>query len=446
MRVALLLLTFGLFGPAAADRSYVFTNVNVVDPVTAKVLVGQTVVVSEGRIAEVAHAGEVSISDSLTQIDGTGRYLMPGLAEMHAHIPPTINRQTVEDTLLLYLSQGITTIRGMLGESGHVRLRQDVAEGKTVGPRIYTSGPSLNGRSVTSPAQAEQLVRQQHKNGYDHLKLHPGLSRQEFDTIARVANELELPFVGHVDPSYGALHAMQGGMTGIDHLDGFVTALLPKDAQTNGGFFGLSAIGEVDRSKIPTLVAQATQSGVWLVPTESLIDRRVGPRSADVLLDEPGMEYVDASSKANWRQQRTSIEQQIGDDRSAVDEFLALRRELIKRIHDAGGNILLGSDAPQVFNVPGFAIHDELAIYVQAGLTPAEALVTGTSNVARYLGISDERGRIASGHDADMVLLHANPLDDISNTRRIAGVMIAGNWYAEDWFASRLDDIKQRRQ
>ncbi len=428
----------------AAD-SYALINVNVVDVKAGQVIPNQTVLVTAGFVTRVADAQHVKLTASVTQIDAQDGFLLPGLAEMHAHIPPTRDQQRLEDVLLLYLSQGITTVRGMLGEPGHLQVREHVANGALPGPRILTSGPSLNGGSVRSPEQATRLVRAQHRAGYDHLKIHPGLSKSAFDAIASTARALGMPFVGHVDPRYGLLHAIEKGMTGVDHLDGFVEALLPDDARAAAGFFGINAAVMADRQKIPELAKVVADSGTWIVPTESLIERRVGPRSADQLLAEPAMRFVASSTKQAWAEQRKNIESMSETERRAVDDYLRLRLDLIKAVHDAGGHLLLGSDAPQVFNVPGYAIHEELALYVKAGLSAAEALQTGTINVAQYLGKTDQLGQIKAGYIADFVLLRSNPLDDIANSRRVAGVMAAGRWYNRSDLDDRLDSIAVRK-
>jgi len=180
------------------------------------------------------------------------------------------------------------------------------------------------------------------------------------------------------------------------------------------------------------------------VPTESLMISFAGPGADEALNHQPGLEYVSPSMRENWRQARAGLMSDPAYDPDAAREWLSLRAELIKAFHDHGQRVLLGSDAPQVFNVPGFSIHRELALYVEAGLTPQQALETGTVNVARYLGAEDRRGRIRVGHEADLVLLQDNPLEDIDATRGVRGVMVGGRWYSRDRLDQRLAAIAAR--
>ena len=431
-------LLAALWATVAWSEPTVFERVDVVRIASGDVLEGRFVLVDEGQIQSVST--EPPQLDGAIRIDGDGLYLMPGLAEMHAHIPPAEQAQRVEDVLFLYLSQGLTTVRGMLGEPGHLALREQAARGDIDSPRIIASAPSLNGNSVDSPAAAVAMVRAAHEAGYDHLKIHPGLQPAEFDAIARTANELGMKYVGHVDPSYGARHAIEAGMTGIDHMDGFVTALVPEGVEADPGFFGLGAATQADASRIEPFARLVAEHGTWVVPTETLMVSLAGPLAADDLLSRPEMRYVSAETQQQWRGAKAQFS---GAPAERRERFLALRRQLIKALHEAGANLLLGSDAPQVFNVPGFSTHRELALYVDAGLTPREALSTGSLNVARYLG-DDQRGEIESGQVADLVLLGSNPLDDIGNAADIRGVMVSGRWYDAATISQRLDQIAAR--
>ncbi|MDX1570009.1 MAG: amidohydrolase family protein [Xanthomonadales bacterium] len=438
MRRILASIAFAL-AAGTVQGDVLFENVEVITMEDESVRKDRHVLVRGDTIVSITEAPPAT-GDDVIRIDGDGRFLMPGLAEMHAHIPSTANRQNAEDVLFLYLSQGLTTVRGMLGEPGHLELRQQAAAGTIDAPRIYTSGPSLNGNTVESPEQAESMVRAQHAAGYDHIKIHPGLSTAEFDALAATALELDMPFVGHVSSAYGAPHAIAVGMTGIDHLDGFITALVPADEVTpDPGFFGLNHAKSADAGKISEFAQTVAQAGTWVVPTETLMVNLVGPEEADSLLSQPGMEFVGTAAKAQWRQAKAQFS---AVDRAAANRFLELRRALLVALHEAGTNIALGSDAPQVFNVPGFSAHRELELYVDAGLSPFEALRTGTVNVGRYF--SADRGTVAPGQAADLLLLAANPLEDIRNTRQVSGVMVAGRWYDAATIRAKLEEIKER--
>ena len=183
--------------PAAKAGTTAIINVNVIPMSTETVIAARTVLVEDGRIVAIGPVDEVPIPEDATAVDGTDRYLMPGLGEMHAHVKP-VDSPRLERDLTLFVANGITHVRGMLGEPGHLRLRQQILAGDVFGPRLTTSGPSLNGRSVNGAEDARRQVREQAAAGYDFVKVHPGLSREEFTALAETANEVGIPFAGHV--------------------------------------------------------------------------------------------------------------------------------------------------------------------------------------------------------------------------------------------------------
>ena len=372
-------------------------------------------------------------------VDGTDRFLMPGLAEMHAHVPGN-SSPDLERTLTLFAANGVTLIRGMLGQPAHLRLRDALKNDEEFGPRLYTSGPSMNGNSVRGPADGARKVRAQYEAGYDLIKIHPGLTADEFAAIADAANELGIPFAGHVPAAVGLQDALASGISTIDHLDGYLAALMPADSDASGGyggFFDVLLAGQLGDERINELAAATAAAGTWNVPTESLFEHRVSEVTVTELSNRPEMRYMPGSTVQQWVRAKQRIENDRDFDPEVARQAIRLRRLIIKALHDAGAGLLLGSDAPQVFNVPGFAIHHELAFLVEAGLTPYEALATGTTAVAEYLG--SNTGMVAVGRDADLVLLDANPLEDIAVTKRIHGVMLRGTWHSAAALKDRLD-------
>lgn len=426
-------------GPVPAE-TFAFHDVAVVPMDREVVLTGQTVIVSDGRITAIGPAAETGIPQGATVIEGGGRTLMPGLGEMHAHVPP-YDRPDLQTVLDLFLANGITTLRGVLGEPGQLTLRAELAAGTRHGPRLYTAGPSLNGNTVPSPEDGAAKVRTYREAGYDLLKLHPGLDVPRFDAIVATAHEMGLMVVGHISEAVGFDHALARRMDGIEHLDDMVRALVPDGhpARTaNPGFFGLAAALHADPARIPELARRIAQAGTWISPTETIMVSAVGPLDADALLVRPEFVYVDAETKANWRRLRSERFAGAGFDAEAAARFLDLRRRLLKALHEAGARLLLGSDAPQWFNVPGFSAHRELALMVEVGLSPYQALRTGTVNVARHLGVGAHRGMIRVGHDADMVLVEGDPLSEIAAAGRVHGVMVAGRWHDRADLDARL--------
>lgn len=418
-----------------------FTNVNVVPMDRERVLANQTVVVRDGRIAEIGPAARVRVPDDALRIDGRGRYLVPGVAEMHAHIPGgNASPAWVERVLFLYLANGVTTIRGMLGGPSHLTLRDRAARGEILSPTIYTSGPSFNGNSATSPEVARRMVEEQRAAGYDFLKIHPGVPRVAFDTMAATAQRVGIRFSGHVPLEVGLERALEARYASIDHLDGYLEWLagMPRGPSQ---WFGLNLAGRVNESRIAQAARITREAGVWVVPTEALMESYVGSEPPEEMARWPGMEYLPAAMVRQWIQQLTNFRSQGAWTPERAERFLAIRKRLIRELHAAGVGILLGSDAPQVMNVPGFSIHRELRSYVAAGLTPYQALETGTRNVARFFGAEREFGTVEAGKRADLVLLDADPLADIGNFRRQAGVMVGGRWLPREEVERRLATI-----
>ena len=272
-----------------------FTNVSVLPMDRETVLSGQTVVIRDGKIAELGAAAAVRVPDGAVSVDGQGKFLMPTLAEMHAHIPAgNAADSTVERTLFLYAANGLGTIRGMLGDPRHLQYRERVAKGELFSPRIYTSGPSFNAKSATSPEVAAKMVQEQKAAGYDLLKIHPGVSRAAFDALDAKADELKIPFAGHVPLEVGLQRALEAKYHSIDHLDGYVEALAKEPLTSQ--FFGLNLINQVDESKISSLVAATKAAGVWQVPTQVLMDSLLSEQSADEMAKWPEMKYVPAET------------------------------------------------------------------------------------------------------------------------------------------------------
>ncbi len=434
-RIVALLLTLlvtGLSPHLLADDDWLITNVNLVPMDQEQILPAQNVLINDGTIARI-WSGPVTGHEEVTRIDGSGKYLLPGLTEMHAHIPGK-NSDQLDWTLFLYAANGVTTVRGMLGEPWHLQLRDQLASGQKRGPRLVTSGPSFNGRSVNSPAQATAMVESQKAAGYDFLKLHPGLQLDEFQAIAKTANRLEIPFAGHVSQDVGLERALASGQASIDHLDGYLI-WLAGDKKRDPGFFGFALTPELAPERIPEIAKKTAATDVWLVPTESLMINVAGTESVASLQARDEMRYVPENLLSYWSSAKREFQSSGNYTPENARRYLDVRKSLIKALHDAGANLVLGSDAPQIFNVPGFSLHRELQIMVDAGLSPFQALQLGTVNAARYFGEEKTSGVIKEGAVADLLLVDANPLEDIGNSRKIAGVMLGGDWLSRE----RLD-------
>ena len=421
--------------PQAVPGTVAFTNVNVLPMSEPGTVEDQTVVVVDGVITEVGPAGEVRVGAGAEIIDGTNRYLMPGLAEMHAHVPPGDDppRDAVEDILFLYVANGVTTIRGMLGSPYQIPLAQEIRRNEVLGPTFYVGAPSINGSSAPTPEDAERLVRQHAAAGYHLQKIHPGVSLETWNRMAEVAREVGLTFGGHVPSDVGLIHAMETGMSTVDHLDGYVQAVASDDvvAQINTGqpisLEGL--VRGVDESKIDEIVQLTIEHDVFVVPTMYLWENLYGVTDPEPFLEQPEMQYVSQEQKDAWRNQASAGPR---GSRGVVAAFLEVRDRILHRLAEADAPIMMGTDSPQMFNVPGFALHREIDEMADAGMTHQDILESGTVAVGRYvrdhLGLDDTFGSVAPGQRADLVLLASNPLDDLDNLQDRLGVMVRGQW------------------
>ena len=429
-----------------SQRDIVFRGVNVIPMDRERVIENQTVVVRNGRITAMGNARSVAVGKDALVIDATGKYLTPGWAEIHAHVPPIDDIEPMKEVLALYLANGITTIRGMLGHPRHLELRSKINSGAILGPHFYATGPSFNGQTVKTAERGADMVREQKAAGYDYLKLHPGLTKETFPAIARTAQEVGIGYVGHVSFNVGVWRAIDAHYSTIDHLDGFIEAITPGSdtlAEPETGLFGSWIAYRADASRIPKLVTALRDNNIRVVPTQALAERWLSPLPADAFTSAPEMKYVKAKDLENWTSAKRTYMDNPNFSKEHAEKLVQIRRKLIYACQKNGVELLLGSDAPQIFNVPGFSIHHEMKYLVDAGLTPYETLRTGTVNVASYLNKVDS-GTIKTGNVSDLVLLAGNPLQDIGQTRNIEGVMIGTNWLSKAYIQQSLKKLEKQ--
>jgi imidazolonepropionase-like amidohydrolase len=406
-----------------------FVNVNVVPMDRERVIEKPTVIVRDGRIAEIGPADKIKAPDGATRIDGAGKYLMPGLAEMHGHIPPpNAPKAYTEAVLLLYVANGVTTVRGMLGAPNQLELRDRANRGEIVSPTLYLAGPSFNDRSVNSPEQAVSMVRQQKQEGWDLLKVHPGPTRDEYDAMAKTAKGVGIRFAGHVPADVGLIHALEMGQETIDHVDGYIEYL-------NGD------AGPVDEAKLADVVRRTKAAGAWIVPTMALWETLIGYADLDTLAALPELKYAPPQQVEQWKSAHRNRLNQPDFDRKKAELIATNRMRILKALHEGGVRILFGTDAPQQFSVPGFSIHREMALMVKCGFTPYQIIQSATKNAGDYFKGKDNFGTIEAGKRADLILVEGNPLKDVASIARRAGVMLRGQWLPESEIRKRLDGI-----
>lgn len=448
----LLLITVCCFSFSAFSQSHLISNVHIISMEDGAVLEDQAILVHEGKIADIIPMSQASSYRGAEIIDGKGSYVYPGLAEFHSHIPiaESGDTQLQEEAMWLYLANGVLRVRGMIGHASHLPLKERIESGELDGPRLFLSGPSFRGSTVSSPEQAAQMVRDEKAAGYDHLKLHPGLEMDEFLAIAKTARELDIPFGGHVSLDVGLKASLEHGYKSVEHIDGYVEALLPDYSKVFdpgiAGPFSMLLVEEADMDKLPELVDLTLETDAWIAPTLTLFDRYFGSRPAETYRNDPEMKYMSAGQVDSWINAKKPFEESGVLTRANVQPYLEFRNELFMTLHEAGVPMLMSSDSPQVFNVPGFSIHHEIALMSEAGMSNYEILKTGSVNPAKYFNEDGQWGVIKEGASADFVLVEGNPLDDLETLKDPFMVVMKGKVYDRDELQKQLEKIEKNHK
>jgi imidazolonepropionase-like amidohydrolase len=441
--VVTLLAACLLYVTPAAAQVVVFENVNLIPMDRNRVVPQQTVIVRDGRIAQIGPAASAKVPAGAVRVDGAGKYLMPGLAEMHGHLTAAyLPKDAAADILFLYVANGVTTVRAMLGNPEAIATREAVASGSVVGPKLYVAGPALNGKTVPTPEDAARVVREQKESGYDLLKILGNMPAAVYDSVMNTARSVKIDVAGHVPADVGVRGALLAGQRSIDHLDNYIASLKLTSETTR----------EEEDRRITELAQLTAKSGTWSVPTMLLWDFFHNAETGEATRASlPEVRYMPATMVQEWVKSKNGRLQPPNNTPAGVGAFvqtgvrvMELRRKIFKALKAANAPIALGTDSPQMFSVPGFSIHRELKLMVDLGFTPYEAIASGTSRVADYFGTASETGTVAQGKRADLVLLNGNPLDDVSNTERRAGVMVNGRWFPHDEIERRLNEIAAR--
>lgn len=441
---------------AAENRVVVFENVNVVPMDRERVLDHQTVIVRDGRVAKIGAAGIGKVPEGSLRVPADGKYLIPGLAEMHGHLPgPGASRDEVESWFFLYLANGVTTVRGMIGAPVNLEQRFDIAAGRLFGPTLYVAGPPFTGRSAPTVAIAQQMVRDEKTAGYDLLKLlDSGLTREVYDVIAKTAGEVNIRFAGHVPEDVGIVHAIEAHQSTVEHLDHYLQALEADDSPIRNADPKTRAAQlpfHFDERKMAVLARSTQQAGVWNVPTMAVWEDFYSSETGDALRRKrPELQYMSRSVVDQWVKGKNGLLEPPGrpfmsfvPGSKSGDRVLEMRRRMLKALHNAGARIAFGTDSPQWFSVPGFSIHRELPILVACGFTPFEVLQSATRAPAEYFGALAEFGTVEEGKRADLILLEANPLQNVANVSHRVGVMVRGQWLPEREIQERLKRIAE---
>ncbi|HEX6107295.1 MAG TPA: amidohydrolase family protein [Gemmatimonadales bacterium] len=420
------------------------TGVAVVPMTSETVIQNATVIVRDGRIEAIGPSARVKVPAGARRIDGRGKYLIPGLADMHTHLysdDPARPDSLGPYELAVMLANGVTAARFMIGTPEHLRLRSEVEAGRVLGPQLWVASPQFagkqydNGVVVTSPEAAREAVRATADAGYDFVKLTMHITRPVYDAIVDEAARRKIPVIGHVDPAVGVPRALEAGQQ-IEHLDGYFEAILAdsvagRESVSNYGVFqpkNWETIDHVDDAKLVRLAEATARAGVWSTPTLTIFNTAFGTGETDAAMQaRPDWRMIPPDVRELYLGARTKYWRTAASE-TRRRRYVEVRNALTKAIADAGGRIMAGSDTPEWLMAYGWTLHRELEALVTAGLTPYQALEAATRNPAEFLGAAREWGTIERGKRADLVLITGNPLEDIRNTGRIAGVSIGGRW------------------
>jgi len=446
------------------------THVTVIDATGAAPQADSSIIIQGSRIFAVGPSASTPIPRDAKIVDGFGKFLVPGLADMHLHLTgagePTGSREFI---IPLLVANGITTVRDMGGKVEYLKkLRAEIDSGKLAGPQIFFTGPYLDGNPpsfqpsivVQSAAEATAAVQNLKSEGVDFIKVQSRLQPEPYYVVARESQKQNIRFVGHVPDSITAAAASDAGQASIEHLTGVLLGCSAREEELRQRKLAPPPAGETkeqtlvrervwlkdlldsySQQKAANLFHKFAANRTWQVPTLPLLIHLAYLVPESDRNTDPRMKYIPGNLRETWNQTRNGLL----DSRTETD--FALRRRLVsqslsavKALQETGVTIMAGTDttAPNVF--PGFSLHEDLAYLVKAGLTPMQALQAATSKPAEFLGRGAEQGTVQAGKRADLVLLSANPLDDIHNTQKIAGVVLNGKFLTRD----ELDELLAR--
>jgi imidazolonepropionase-like amidohydrolase len=441
----------------------IFTNINVVNMRDGFITRDVTVVIRKGQISAVAKVGLVDQGRGVQIVNANGKYMVPGLWDMHVHtafVSPAWDEKVIYP---LYIANGITGVRDMGGDPDVLENRRKrIESGELLGPRMVLGGPFLAGGksdrqtiAVNTPEEARQAVDAVKKQGVDFVKILSNVPRDSYFAIADESSKQNIPFVGHVPYAVSVREASAAGQKSIEHLTGMLLACSSQeeDLRARGlaalakrdyaayGKIGPQIISTYDVAKAGALFLQLAKNGTWQVPT--LVWTQANSHIDDRGLEsDPRLKYVPASVRSQW--DPAKLLQNTSPEELALLKAEAARDlELVKAMGDAGVPFIAGSDGPDPYIFPGFSLHDELEWLVKSGFTPLQALRSATFNPALFLGRQETHGLVEPKHGADLVLLDANPVEDIRNTRRIFGVVANGKYYSRKDLDMMLQQVEK---
>ncbi|HYY56555.1 MAG TPA: amidohydrolase family protein [Pyrinomonadaceae bacterium] len=430
------------------SRPLAFTHVTVIDVTGEKPKPDMTVLIRGNRIEAMGPTATTRLPKGARVVDATGRFMLPGLWDMHMHLS-----LVTELAIPLLIANGVTGVRDMGGDLDRIaQWRREIASAKMLGPRIVMAGPIVDGPrteegqfrlTVTSPADGRQAVVSLKRRGVDFIKVYHFLARESYFAVADEAKKQGLTFAGHIPNGVSAAEASDAGQSSIEHVVILIQAyiaLADKRGRTTKELTE-EALAAYNGDEGRLIFQRFVKNGTWHVPT-MVVARSFLLRPELAARPDPRRNYVAALAKRHWEKNnpvpRNTSAEEMAERRLAFQKVI----ELVGTMRRAGVAMMTGTDPPTRDVFPGFSVHDELALFVQAGMTPLEALRTATYNPAKYLGLLDSLGTVERGKIADLLLLEADPLENISNTQRISAVVVNGKYLPKKRLQKMLADVE----
>ena len=433
-----------LFVPALLGQTLAVTDCTLIDARSGRATAHNTIVITGDRITARGPAASTRIPAGARIVSGSGKFVIPGLWDMHVHVGAI-----EDDWFPLYLANGVTGLREMAASEKNAprqrQYRQDAASGRRFGPELFWTLFAMDAPAIQDARQARAEVARRAALGLTYIKIYNGLSREAYFAIAEECRKRGLQMVGHIPDQVSASEVARAGQASVEHLDGILLACSRKEAearwmmQHNQNAWKL-LLDTFDSAKADALIESFRAGGVWQTPT--LVIHQVGVLAEEHKL--PGgapVQYARQDYLKSWP--REAMGGPFGGlDADSARRVFAVYQDLLRRMDRRGVRILAGTDTPYPYYVPGFALHEELELLVEAGLSPAAALRAATWNPAEFLHVSRDYGSVGPGKVADLVVLDANPLTAIANTRRIRAVVRRGHLIEADALRGMLAGVQ----
>lgn len=427
----------------------IIKNVNVVSMTKKHIDPNKSVLIKNGIIESIVDS-TYTPEGEYAAVDGDGAYVMPGLINMHIHLGDN------KDDLLLYLVNGVTTIRNMWGYEGfrirnwlfgtrvfnHLKLKKQIEEGKIVGPSIYTAGPLLDGdpplfpkfmylHAIKDRKQVEQIIREQKEKGYDFIKIYSNLTKQNFDDIIEISRYYDMPVAGHVPDLAGIQHVLESRVQSIEHLYGFVNPYKPEL--------------NVKKDDVRRLAQIAAENGVWNCPTLIANERLANIERQQEFENEEQMEFISQKNKKGMRfllNESSKLYNKMGV--IGNHEYMEYYFYIVEQLRSEGAGIILGTDKAVPYVIAGFSEHAEMKLLSQAGLSNYEVIQAATVNAARCLKKENKIGTIEAGKKADLIIMKENPFNNLDAIYNHSGVIKSGVYYSREKCELILKEIKMK--